>query len=170
MTARPIAGLSGVVNVAYTDAYLRDDTLPTAGGLNLVGGLTGDQLPYSPRWQATASLDYEWDLTGSAKAFVGGNIHLQSDQAGGFDPAYRAAIGRRLRLDGYATVDLRAGVEINNITIQAFAKNLNDEYGLVSAAAYPFTVPTSLGGRNIASIQASTIRPRTIGALVGVKF
>ena len=170
LTARPTTGLSTIMNVAYTDAYLRDSTAPRTGGPDVVGGLPGDQLPYSPRWQATGSIDYEWNLSGSAKAFVGGNVHLQSDQSAGFDPDYRAAIGRRLRLDGYATVDLRAGVEINNITIQAYAKNLNDEYALVSAAGYPFTVPTSLGGRNVDGIQASTIRPRTIGALVGVKF
>jgi iron complex outermembrane recepter protein len=174
-TLRPTRGLSVVANLAFTHAKLRDNAVPTSGGLNLTGGLAGDTLPYVPKWAGNVSADYEWNVGGDAKAFVGGGIRLTGDQYGVFDesvtapPSYRTLYGR-LKLDGYTSVDLRAGVDIGNFTIQAYARNLFDSYGLVSSSGFKFTVPTTLGGTGANLTRASVIRPRTLGATVGFKF
>lgn len=169
-TMRPTRGLNILATFAYVDAELLDDTVPPGGGLNLTGGLAGDQLPYTPKISANVSADYEWALGADVDAFVGGNVRLVGDQTAGFSPAYRAAFGDRLTLDGYQTVDLRAGVNFGRYTMQAFARNVFDTYGVVSAGGYPFSVPADLGGSATPLINVSTIRPRTIGMLVGVNF
>ncbi|MDB5710505.1 MAG: hypothetical protein JWL96_2575 [Sphingomonas bacterium] len=169
-TLRPIRGLTVVGNVTWTKAKLLDDTVPAGtGGLNLTGGLAGDQLPYSPVWNANVSADYEWSVGPNARAYIGGNIHLIADQAAGFNAAYRAAFARRLTLDGYQTVDLRAGVNFDRFSIGIYAKNLTNEYALTNVS-YPFTVPVAIGGTNTPLARASSIRPRTLGATLGFHF
>ena len=167
-TLRPTAGFEVSANLAYTRANLRGDTV-APGGLNLSGGLNGDTLPFVPEWSGSVSADYRWSL-GDVEAFAGGDVHLQDDQKGGFSASYRAAYGRQLTLDGYATVNLRAGADIGNFTIQAYVRNLTDDRGLINASGYPFSVPAALGGTATPLIRATSVRPRTIGAVVGVRF
>lgn len=170
ITMRPIRGLSIVANGAYTKAKLRDDTISRSGGLNLTGGLAGDQLPYTPKWSSNVSADYEWSLSDAATAYVGASVRVLGDQTAGFNAAYRTAFGRRVQIDGYEVVDLRAGVEFGNFNVSVYARNLFDSYGVVSADGYPIAVPAAIGGQGIPLTNATTIRPRTIGATVGVRF
>jgi iron complex outermembrane receptor protein len=169
-TLRPTRGLNVVGNVAYVDAELRDDTIPPGGGLNLTGGLAGDQLPYTPKIAANLSVDYDWAIGNDAEAFVGGNIRLVGDQTAGFSNAYRAVFGDRIRVDGYETVDLRAGANFGRFTAQAYVRNLFDTYGVVNVGGFPSSVQPALGGTSIPLMTASTIRPRTIGVIFGARF
>lgn len=168
-TLHPIHGLNIEANVAYTNAKLRDDTT-ALGGLNLTGGLRGDELPFTPEWQGNISAEYEWRLAHDVRAFVGGDLHLQGDQKAGFSAAYRARFGRQITLAGYSDVGLHAGADIGNFTVQVYVRNLFDSRGLVDAFYAPFTVPAALGGTSLPLAQATSIRPRTIGATVGIKF
>jgi iron complex outermembrane receptor protein len=169
VTLRPIRGFNVVGTIAYTKAKLLDDTVPAAGGANFTGGLAGDQLPYSPTWSGNVSADYDWALSPDAHAYVGANIHLMADQAAGFNLAYRTAYARRLTIDGYQTIDLRAGVNFDRFSLGVYVKNLTNEYAL-SNVSYPFTVPVAIGGTNTAIARAVSIRPRTIGATLGFNF
>jgi hypothetical protein len=169
-TLRPMRGLTAILNVAYTDATLRDDTTPEDGAINLVGGLKGDRLPYTPEWSANLSADYEWALSGSAEAFIGANLRVLSDQAAGFSPDFRAAFGRRLVIDGYETVDLRAGVDFGQFSVTAFVRNLTNSDGLTSAGGYPRQIPPVVGGTDATFATAASIRPRTIGFTLGADF
>ncbi|MBX7483469.1 TonB-dependent receptor [Qipengyuania qiaonensis] len=155
-TVRPVDGLTVMFNGAYNDAKLTDDTPPVTGGLD------GDQLPYTPELTATMSVDYEWNIGGSALAFVGGDVRLVSDQAGAFDQTYRTLFGRRLEIDGYQKVDLRAGVAFDNFSITAFANNLTNSQGLTSFG--------DLGNRPGTLLAASPIRPRTFGLTAAASF
>ncbi|MFQ3594790.1 MAG: TonB-dependent receptor [Sphingomonadaceae bacterium] len=170
VTLRPTDGLTLLVNAAYTDAKLLDDTVPEGGGVNLTGGLAGDQLPYTPQLTTNFSADYGWNLSERAAAYVGLSVRMLGDQLAGFDPAYRAAFGERATVDGYSVLDLRAGVEIANFNIALYARNVTNSYGLVSLGGFPFAVPPAIGGNGIPLITATSIRPRTFGATVGVSF
>ena len=171
-TIRPTVGLSFAATFNYNRAYLRDDTTPAAGVPNVTGGLAGDDLPFTPRYTAGLSGDYTWSIGSDVRAYVGGNVRLQSDQKAGFDPDYRTDFGRQITLDGYQTVDLRAGVDIGAFTIQAYARNVFDNYGLINAGGYPYAIgkTAGIGGLGVKEILASSIRPRTIGGTVGFKF
>jgi outer membrane receptor protein involved in Fe transport len=169
-TARPTDGMNVTLSGAYTDAKLLDDTVPASGGINLVGGRAGDRLPFVPEFTATLSADYEWALSANATAFVGGNVRLVSDQTGTFSADYVATYGRQVEMDGYGTVDLRAGVDFDKFTITVFAQNLTDTYALTSVTPTFITAGPEIGGSGVPFITASSIRPRTIGATVGFKF
>lgn len=169
-TMRPMRGLTAILNVAYTDAELRDDTTPADGVPNLTGGLRGDRLPYTPELSGNLSVDYEWALAGTSRAFVGGNIRIVGDQAAGFGADYRAAFGRRLVIDGYETVDLRAGINFERFSVGAFVRNLTNADGFTSAGGYPRAIPPVVGGTNVPLATASSIRPRTIGLTFGAEF
>ena len=168
-TLRPTRGLNVALTMAYTKAYLRGDTV-AGGGLNLSGGLDGDTLPYVPRYQANVSVDYDWNLSDRVHAYVGGNVHMQSDQKGAFSGAYRAAFGKPIELDGFQTVDLRAGADFGLFSVQLYARNLFNSAGLVNADGYPSTIPASIGGTGVPLLKVSSIRPRTLGATMGFKF
>lgn len=153
-TLRPIRGMSVVGSVAYNHTELK--------GNILVGGSDGDQLPYAPRWNASVSADYDWALNDRMNAFVGGSIMLVSDRPADFDSGYQAAFGRRLVLDGYDNVDLRAGIEMKPVTLSVYAKNVTNSRGQTYAGIY--------GGRYAGLIDLAMIRPRTIGLSLGFDF
>lgn len=155
---RPMHGLDVVLNAAYNDAQLKGD-LPPIGGI--VPGFDGDRLPYAPEWSASASADYQWPV-GTGIAFVGASISAISDQSTDFDPGYLAAFGRRLAIDGYETVNLRAGINLGKFDLTVYAKNVNNSHGLIHAGDY-LTRPGGL-------VTATTIRPRTIGATIAFSF
>ena len=169
-TFRPARGFNITLNGAYTKAYLRGDTVSaTSGGLNLAGGLDGDTLPFVPRFQGNLSANYDWFPTPAVHAYVGGNIHTQTDQKAGFDPAYRALFNRQIELDDYTTVDLNAGADIGAFNVQLYARNLFNSAGLVNAGGL-FSIAPGLGGTGANLIGATSIRPRTIGVTVGARF
>lgn len=153
-TLRPTRGFIVVGSVAYNDTALK--------GNILVGGSDGDQLPYAPRWTANLSADYDWALSGKVNAFVGGSIMAISDRPADFDAAYQATFGHRLILDGYASVDLRAGIDMKPFSVSIYAKNLTNSGGQTYAGPY--------GGRYAGLIDIATIRPRTIGLTAGFEF
>ncbi|HEY0938605.1 MAG TPA: TonB-dependent receptor [Steroidobacter sp.] len=158
---RPTRGLNLLLNAAYNDAQLKDD-LPPIGEPPVVPGIDGDQLPFAPKWSASASADYEWNLASNVMAFVGASVRWVSEQKTDFDPAYRAAFGRRLVIDSYETLELRAGVDFNRFILTLYAKNVTDSDGLIDAGEFQ-TRPGNL-------VTASRIQPRTIGATLGFSF
>ncbi len=153
---RPTTGLSFSLNGAYTDAKLKDDTPPQ------VGGLSGDALPYTPKYSIGANADYEWELGGETKAYVGGSIRSLSKQPAAYDFAFRSANGRQRYLPSYQVVDLRAGVDFGQYSLELYAKNLTDAEGKTSLEA-PGNVPLGAAG-------TAVIRPRTFGVTLTAGF
>jgi hypothetical protein len=93
---------------------------------------------------------------------VGGSVRWVSEQKTDFDPAYTAAFGRRLTIDSYETLELRAGVDFSRFILTVYAKNVTDSDGLIDAGEFQ-TRPGNL-------VSASPLQPRTIGATVGFSF
>lgn len=155
-TLRPTDGLSFSLNGAYTNARLKDDT-PAQ-----VGGLTGDRLPYTPKYSIAANADYEWDLAGETKAYVGASVRSLSKQPAGFDFAFRSANGRQRYLPSYEVVDLRAGLDFGKYSLELYAKNLTDAEGKTSLEA-PGNIPLGAAG-------TAVIRPRTFGVTLTAGF
>ncbi len=153
---RPTQGLTFSLNGAYTDAKLKDDTPPQ------VGGLSGDALPYTPKYSVSANADYEWELGGETTAYVGASIRSLSKQPAGFDFAFRSANGRQRYLPSYEVVDLRAGVDFGKYSLELYAKNLTDAEGKTSLEA-PANIPLGAAG-------TAVIRPRTFGVTLTAGF
>ena len=153
-TARPTMGLNLSVNGAYTHARLTTDT-----DLNFVGGRAGDALPFSPRYSVGLNGDYEWDVGGTARGFVGGSLRYLGEESAEYSPSFLAANGRQRELNSYTVVDLRAGVDFGRFSIEAYTKNLTNSHGRTSVEGE--------GNYPNGAIGTGIIRPRTIGLTLG---
>jgi len=132
MTMIPIRGLTVGLNGAYTNAYL---TAPAPG----VGGLTGDPLPYVPRWSGALSADYAFLVSSQAVGFVGGTVSYEDARNAYFSNS--ASVGNApFGLDAYTQLDLRAGITQGPWQVELYAKNLTNVKAVVSAST------TAVGG------------------------
>ncbi|HET7292716.1 MAG TPA: TonB-dependent receptor [Vicinamibacteria bacterium] len=150
----PTSGLVLSVNGAYTDAELTQDTDP------IVGGEDGDPLPYVPEWSFGLNADYEWTLTGSTRAYVGGSLGYTGERTAEF--GNRAADGGIRKVDGYTTLNLRAGAYLGRWSVELYGKNLTNEQGI--------TEINPAGALPNGALGLGLIRPRTVGISVGTRF
>lgn len=155
-TFRPTPGLDIAVNGAYTRARLTDDTDP------VVGGRSGDRLPFTPKVSIGLDGQYEWTVGSGATAYLGGSLRFLSKQPAEFDPDHIAATGRQRMLASYEVIDLRAGVRLDRVSIEAFAKNLGNSRGIVDVGG--------VGRYPNGAIGTAVLRPRTIGLTLGADF
>jgi len=117
--------------------------------------------------------DYEFPLSSTVTAFVGGSLRYTGNQRAEFriDPATASvdpdgnliadALPQR-KIGDYATIDLRAGAEFGQFTLEAYVRNLTDARGITSlndADNLPF-----------GAINAAYIQPRTIGLSLSAGF
>lgn len=156
---RPVKGLSLAANAALIDAKLTADT-PV-----LVGGRDGDRLPYVPKTSFSLNADYEWMLSPSLQAYVGGTLAYTGSQRDNFAADTTQAgfppIPQK-HIPDYATVDLRSGLTFGRFSLEAYVKNLTNAKGVSSLA----TITDALTGANGLpnnAIFAALTRPRTIG-------
>jgi outer membrane receptor protein involved in Fe transport len=149
----PFSGLTLSANGAYTDAYL---TAPTPA---IVGGTTGETLPYSARYTGALNADYSWSVMDDIRPFIGGSVRYVGDRRADFNSI--PLIGD-IVLPSYTTVDLRAGFSIQKYRVELYAKNLTDSHGILSIGGYGST-PNN-------AVQAGITRPRTIGVLLSAAY
>jgi iron complex outermembrane receptor protein len=150
----PTSGLALSLNGAYTDAKLTQDTDA------IVGGKDGDPLPYVPEWSLGLNADYEWNVKGTARAYVGGSLAYTGERTVQFN--VRAADGSIRQADGYTLLNLRAGAYFGRWSVELYGKNLTNEMGVTSVnAAGP--LPNGALGLGL-------IRPRTIGVSFSTRF
>lgn len=157
-TARPMPGLDLSVNGAYTHARLTDDT-PAS-----VGGLRGDELPFTPKLSVAANADYHWQVSPAVRAHVGGSLRHLSGQTGPYDLAFTTTNGHQRHIRPYGVVDLNAGLDFGRFNLEAYVKNLVNSRGVTSVIGT--TTPLFPDG----AIGTGIIRPRTIGLSLGFSY
>jgi iron complex outermembrane receptor protein len=150
-TFRPIKELTLMLNGAYTDARLTEDTPASFGGHD------GDRLPLSPFFAGTVAAEYERPIGSNVSAFGGIEWHYNGSRIAPFNSG-----GPRADLPGYSMVDLRTGVKVHRYTITAYVKNVGD----VRAINTVFS--ETVAGR--AALDANVGMPRTIGLTVSATF
>jgi iron complex outermembrane recepter protein len=148
----PVHGLTLNWTGAYTDAKLTTDA-------PAVNGVTGDPLPYAPKWGT--SLDGEYDAPAFAdyKYFVGATWSYVGARSTDFgsDPTETLQV----RLPSYNTYGTRVGVDNDHLRWTLYAKNLSDSRGITNY--------TASGAPNLNGT-ASIIQPRTFGITLSIKF
>jgi iron complex outermembrane recepter protein len=150
----PIEGLRFGLNAAYTDAKLTED-IPS------IGGLSGDELPYSPRWSGSLTADdvfARWGTGWAARAGAG----LR------FDGARESTVNHSplaVPIKAYEAVDLNADVSNDHWTLRLFVKNLTNKYVFVTE-----TPLTNAATGTVDQITAVPMQPREIGVGFDVKY
>jgi outer membrane receptor protein involved in Fe transport len=150
-TAQPLPGLRLSANGAYINARLTQDA-PA-----IVGGLRGNQLPYTAHFSSTVGADYERALTGSASGIAGISWRYTGRRESAFDTTY----GQR-DLSSYNQIDAHIGVILNQFRIDAFARNLTDSRGILDVGA--------VGSAGNGAIAESITRPRSFGLSLGYRY
>jgi len=113
-----------------------------------------------PRWTRSLSADYSTALSDAVELTAGASVNYVGNRITDYANKFPK------RLNGYATVDLRAGLDFGEWSLSAFAKNVGDRraYNVVIAQAL---APSATPG---AFYAASVIQPRTVGAELSIKF
>lgn len=144
----PMAGLTLRGTAAYTDSHLTEDA-------PVVKGLNGDRMPFVPKVTGSLAADYRFALSG-LQAWVGGSVNHIGERQSNFSKQANV-----LTVPAYSTVNLNAGVEINQVRVTVYAKNLNDERGInfINSVGFPLNPYT-----------AGIIQPRTLGVDVAYRF
>jgi len=152
----PIERFTLGVNVAYTHARLDS----VSDGVTLeTGAVSGDTLPFTPQWSASAIADYSLPISGTLTSDYGVTYRYQGSKWSDYPgDAYNTGIV----IPHYNTVDMRAGLDWSRYKIQARVANLFNEH------AYDSYVNYGLIGSPPA--WASVIRPRIFTLSFGVTF
>lgn len=130
-------------NVGHIDAQI----VEPVPGVALVGA----QLPGSPRWTVSTSMQQNFDLGGN-EAFLRGDLLYYGE----YDDAF-AIVGRPVENGDYVKIDLRAGVTLGKVDVGLFATNITDARPIITRNGF---LPGFV----------SSIQPRTFGASLGFTF
>jgi outer membrane receptor protein involved in Fe transport len=149
----PLDNLTLSWNGAYTDAQLTADTPP------LVGGHSGDPLPWAPKWTTTLDTNYRFAPMGGWTPYLGGGWRYVGERASDFQ-----TVGSQISLPSYNALDARLGVDWNNWELELYARNLTSAKGYTAFAATGTSAASDL------SATAALIAPRLVGVVVRARF
>ncbi len=150
----PVPGLTLRANGAYTDAHLTSDA-PAAGGV------AGDLMPYSPKWSGSVGGDYNFAL-GSHKAWLGATVNFMGSRRSDFSEH------RAVNIPSYTTLNANTGVDIDDLRVSLFIRNIADRRGINYAApAGDQTTGLNPSGNPFV---ATVIQPRTVGVDLAYRF
>jgi iron complex outermembrane recepter protein len=148
----PVHGLTLDWTGAYTDAKLTTDA-------PAVHGITGDSLPYAPKWSTSFDGEYDWAAFADFKYFVGATWSYVGARETGFGTDVTGLT--QVRLSSYNTYAARVGLDNSRYRVTLYGKNLSDSRGITN---YVSQGAPGLNG------DVSVIQPRTIGVTLSAKF
>ncbi|MDB5968401.1 MAG: hypothetical protein JWQ90_851 [Hydrocarboniphaga sp.] len=122
LTWLPVAGLTTNVGGTYVDSEIKD--FQNYDPYGHPGDFSGEAFPLTSKWQGFVDAQYEWPLNNDLNGFAGANLSYQSSTNGGLGDL------DILKIDGYALLDLRAGVATadGKWRFSVWGRNLTDEY------------------------------------------
>lgn len=175
LRARPADGLEINAGVAYTDSQYDDYIFGILAIIGMSPDLSGTRLQYVSEWQANTSIQYTAPLSANLDWFTRLDVSYQSDQS---------AVQPASAYVGDATiVNLRTGLDFDNVSFRIFANNLTEEDSAVAGVFLPDPgqqydyVRGQLGiggaplvGRQLFGGLVTTRAPRSVGASVSVRF
>ncbi|MDE2369910.1 MAG: TonB-dependent receptor [Burkholderiales bacterium] len=150
----PSAGLTLRATAALTDSKLTADA-------PVVGGVSGDRMPFVPKWSGSLGADYKFSA-GGLPAWIGGAVAYVGQRRSNFSQKPNAT-----DVPSYTTLGLNAGVDIGKARVSLYGKNITDERGInfmntigLKSAANPISNPYAAG----------VIQPRTFGIDLSYRF
>jgi iron complex outermembrane recepter protein len=148
----PVHGLTLLWTGAYTDAKLTTDA-------PAVHGVTGDRLPFAPKWGTSLDGEYTAAAFADYKYFVGATwsyVGARSTEFGS-DVTQKPQVS----LPSYNTYGARVGFDNDHWRWTLYGKNLSDSRGVTS---YNSSGAPGLNG------EVGVTQPRTFGVTLSTKF
>lgn len=160
----PTDGLRFTIGATYLDTKIKGSFVNFDSYGNRVD-FTGSAFPYTPKYQIVADGQYDWALSDTVGAFIGGNLSFQSETKAVLGDARETpsdALSQRggLTIADYTLVDLRAGLNFDDkkYKLTAFVRNLTNEYYWTNTTRITDTTVRFAG------------RPRTYGVTISTRF
>ena len=124
----PLRGLTISAGGSYIDSQILDH-FTNYDPNGLVKDFNGEAFPNTPKWQFVSDVEYRWGLNEALDGFVGGDLTYQdktNSQLGDLS---------LLKVNAYALLDLRAGVESKDGVwrVSVWGRNVADAYYWTSA-------------------------------------
>ena len=160
----PLVGLK----VGYSAAYTQSELTNPALNVNNVPGpqfLSGYQLPNIPRWTASVTTDYEWQLDNAWSAHAGAAFRwvswewASSDGVQNLSPESTPAVV----LPSYGLLDLNAGMKKDKIALNIFMRNVANKRAYLGGGVSD--IATNVDGTAFKPVQVNyaITQPRTVG-------
>jgi iron complex outermembrane recepter protein len=131
--ANPIDGLNMSLGVTYLDSEVTKSftNFNTDGAF---GNFKGSELPYTPKVQVVADVQYERPISDRLEAFAGSSLTYHDASNATFSTT--SAPAPDTRLNAYYLLDLRAGIEASDGSWQftLYGKNVTNEFYVLSAS------------------------------------
>lgn len=114
LVVRPVDGLNLSASATYLKSKVTSNYSATPDGLAVynasgyTGNFKGSALPYTPKFSANFDAQYEFPVSGSMNAFLGGTVVYTGSQNTTFTNAALPATD--FDINSYTTLDLRAGI------------------------------------------------------------
>ena len=142
----PIDGLRIAPSFTYVDSevtgeYRNWDSFARAPMNGDSKNFSGQPFPAVPETFFKMDVEYRWQLSGGAQMYVGGNVDYQDETNAGFvDTCQEAGVSctktsvdirddlSDLAIKQRTLVDLRAGIDLESWSLQAYVRNVTDEY------------------------------------------
>ncbi len=135
-----------------------------------VGGLSGDDIPYTPKFSAGLLADYAWTV-GQGQASVGASLIHNGERNTVFSHQSATPLVPSITaptLPSYDLLDLRGSYRWDDWTLSLFVKNALDKRGLLSYSGNG--VATDLGTGVVSPAGVAVTTPRTVTVSVRVDF
>jgi outer membrane receptor protein involved in Fe transport len=171
LTAQPTRGLSVRAAGTYVDAKIKrfqgitgsTNISPTTGQptplkFPIFADFKGVRLPFAPKFQLSFAADYTTAVASGVDAFVGANVAAQTASFG--SPQLAPQRKQDARIDGYATLDLRAGFGASDDSwkITFWGRNVTNKFYWTNSL------------RNFDTIVRYTGRPAEYGLTAGFRL
>lgn len=167
---RPVLSLRVGLSASFDQAKL-DKSIAVPGAT----GKSGDSLPYAPETAFSGTLDYTHALTETATGFagltlteVGSRRAYYAESTVGLAPLgvqFASTVGP---LPSYTTLDLRAGISLQRVTLTFYAQNITDALGAVALNASQAGADFATNG--ISPAYLTVRQPRTFGLTAEYEF
>ena len=161
-TIAPVRGFNFTTSAAYIDGktvgVLCTTNVTTCTGDDVVAA-KGTPLPVTSKYKINQSARYEWETLGG-KAHLQGVITFQSEASSQLVSNFNASSGPP-QLDSYINTDLAAGIDLGNMSFEAYVDNVFDTRPQISTSTQCGACTTNY---------FFYLRPRTLGLRAGYKF
>ncbi len=158
-------------NVSYSDAELSANvnslitTISTPGfGTQFEDGLSGDQLPGSPKSQFSFFAEYEYPLSNGASLLFNSAYAWQDEVL-----SLAGGRGGSFTLPSYGRANIALGYHTDSWSVTGYVDNLFDDFSESSAANTPRFNQTAAGA-SVRRFRTNVLPPRTMGLRLKYKF
>ena len=142
LVARPVDGLTLSANATYLKSKVTSNYSTTPDGLAVynaagyTGNFKGSELPYTPKFSGSFDAQYEFPVSNSWNAFVGGTVTYQGTENTTFHT--NVLLAQDFFIKDYALVDARVGMSSANghWRVSVYARNLTNHTYTTAISTY----------------------------------